>query len=100
MKLKSNKVNPKDLTPQTLLAMIIADPIYKKYGREFVATSLNDSVHRDGSKHYTGNGVDGRTYYFTEDQKKQVVAELKTQLGLYYDIILESDHIHIEYDPK
>jgi len=30
----------------------------------------------------------------------QAVSMLKSQLGSDYDVVLESDHIHVEYDPK
>lgn len=79
-----------------------ADAIYTTWGVSvLVVTSLRDGKHSAGSLHYSGNAVDLRRWDL--DARKitsQVVSQLKSQLGSDYDVILESDHIHVEYDPK
>lgn len=87
------------MTPQIVLAMMIADDLYKRYGQELVVTSVTDSTHGADSKHYEGNGFDCRTSYFTLSSQKTIVEKLKERLDESYDIVLEKDHIHIEYDP-
>jgi hypothetical protein len=51
----------------------------------------------EGSLHYRGFAVDLR---LPTDNKEEIRAELAASLGAEYDVILEIDHIHIEYDPK
>ena len=63
-------------------------------------TSGTDGKHMTGSKHYTGEALDLRISNLTKPQIHEVVSRLKTRLGLDYDVILESDHIHIEHDPN
>lgn len=76
-------------------------PIIKKvihpYNEELVITSTYDGNHSAGSLHYCNDAVDIRC----SSQKCLAEKEsLKETLGLHYDVVLESDHIHIEYDPK
>ena len=99
MKIK-NGVEVNGLRPEILLAIFIADGIWNKHGQELVITSCTDGKHGRGSKHYIGNAFDGRTRYFNEDEKHAILIELKNSLGEQYDVVLESDHMHIEFDPK
>ena len=51
------------------------------------------------SRHYTNDAIDLRTRDMTADQATQICSSLASRLGDSYDVILESDHIHVEYDP-
>ena len=61
-----------------------------------VITSTYEGSHSEGSLHYANLAVDIRK------NKAKVLSykEIKQALGKDYDVILEGDHIHIEYDPK
>jgi hypothetical protein len=63
-------------------------------------TSANDSVHMRGSRHYTDEALDLRIHGLTKIQVAEWAAAIKTRLGLKYDVVVEKDHIHVEYDPK
>lgn len=69
-------------------------------------TSTTDGKHMEGSKHYTGNAIDvgirsSSTFqFFSKAVQISIVAAIKAILGPDYDVVLEDDHIHIEYDPK
>lgn len=74
---------------------------------QFVITSGTDGKHVDGSKHYTGNAVDIRTWYraATGDQVwlsaatlAQIKADLDRALGSKWYTLIEPDHIHIQYN--
>lgn len=95
-------VNPMRLQPELLLALLVADGVWRGVGQELVVTSLNDSKHSNGSLHYAGCAADLRTRYFTGDQVLLVADTLRDALGNCkdYDIVVEADHIHIEYQPK
>lgn len=100
MRLKED-VLPTRLCPEILLALQVADSVYRNHGQELVITSLNDSKHSRSSLHYVGHAADLRTRYFSEEQIPLVVQELKESLGGGdYDVIFEGDHIHLEYQPK
>lgn len=64
---------------------------------EAVLTSGVDGTHGPNSLHYQGRAWDFRL----PKQVEKVMAALKLELGgADYDVLLEGDHIHIEYDPK
>jgi hypothetical protein len=105
MQLKSNHVNLAGMSVQILLALIVADEVYKQFGREVTVTSVNDSTHGVTSLHYAGQAADLRiqnpingTKYFEDEL--EVVRRIKSRLNQDFDVMLETDHIHIEYQPR
>lgn len=91
-------VRAQGISNEALLAVFIASSVYDKHGEpNMVITSITDGRHRDGSLHYTGDAFDLR---LPIANVSGVVTSLRDALGLHYDVILESDHIHIEHDPR
>ena len=79
----------------TLLAGL--DYIFTKFGvEEAVITSARDGKHMEGSLHYKGQAIDLRTKHVLEALTKKI----KEYVGSDYDVVLESEHIHLEWDPK
>lgn len=97
MKIKQG-VSIKGLRPEMLLGIYIVDPIIESYGQEAVITSCTDGKHKKGSRHYIGLASDFRTW--TLDSPEKCVRAMQEALGNEFDVILETDHIHIEYDPE
>ena len=100
MKFKDNTVVWRDFTPDCWFAIVIAAEIYTKYGIELVITSGKDGKHKDDSLHYRGNAFDCRTYTLSGEDLPKVANTLKAKLGINYDVVIEKDHIHVEYDKK
>ena len=75
---------------------VIAKVVQDVTGYELVITSTYEGTHSDGSLHYSDEAVDIRVGVKSMD----VMYELKEELGPDYDVVLEHDHVHIEYDPK
>lgn len=71
-------------------------------GNSVWITSANDSTHMEGSLHYKNRAFDIRTRNVIEGHTSARVWQTKMQLklGIDYQIILESDHLHCELDPK
>lgn len=86
--------------PEVVLALFICEGVYREFQRECVITSVIDGRHSRGSKHYSGNAVDIRTRNLNPLDKEPVKDEIAARLGEDYDVVLERDHIHIEFDPK
>lgn len=96
MKLKEG-VLIHEMTPQILLAIMIADRVFSEAGSPLVLTSVCDGTHKVGSLHYSGDAVDLRIWHLDDPQATAQV--LRESLGENYDVVLERTHIHVEYDP-
>tara|TARA_R100000781_G_C4031000_1_gene110593 strand:+ start:139 stop:453 length:315 start_codon:yes stop_codon:yes gene_type:complete len=100
LKLKNDSIIP-HLSSGMLFGLIAIDQAYEAAGvPETVVTSAMDGPHKRGSLHYSGNAVDIRTRNATESQLTQIVAQLRSNLNEHYDVILEADHLHVEFDVK
>jgi len=86
--------------PEILLAIMVADGVFKDHGLELVITSITEGTHMRGSEHYTGNAFDFRIRDITEPKVRQICHSIGGSLGADYDVVLETDHGHVEYDPK
>jgi len=74
----------------------IARRVWSIEKEELIITSTYEGSHSEGSLHYADLAVDIRRH----KNGTLVRQELRDKLGMDYDIVLEADHIHIEYDPK
>ena len=89
------------LKPETLFAMRVAEGVFQDRGfKMMTVTSCTDGKHGRGSKHYIGHAFDIRTNDLTADQIQMVAAEIRERLGVEFDVVVEKDHIHVEFDPK
>jgi len=96
VKVKDTSVNIQDLDDRLKTILPILDIIYEEFKTELVITSGRDGKHGLNSLHYQGLAVDLRTWNLLAT----VVARIRAELGSDFEVILEKDHIHIEYDPK
>lgn len=91
-----------------------AIPIVVAAFGEFDLTPRLTSTHErfngrlKNSKHYEHLAVDFGVWVWKEDERyfipgwhrKMIVERIVKDLGSEFDVVLKSDHIHIEYDPK
>jgi len=92
-------VKGKGIMPQTVLAMLTTEVIYILYGYSLVVTSCLDGAHKEKSLHYAGLAFDCRTMGIPPDKLTEMKDAIMIALGPEYDVVLEKDHFHIEYDP-
>lgn len=96
-----NGVSLEGLKPCMYYAIGIAEVIFGNYAKRLVVTSGTDGKHSPRSKHYSGEGVDFRIRGFSQEELAGIKAELAMHLDpLGFDVVLEGDHFHVEYDPK
>lgn len=96
------------LDPHILQALYVARDWYKILFShlDFTVTSLMDGDHSENSLHYVGRAADIRTWADEvgtqmEDYVKQTLCNaIQRELGKDYDVVVETTHIHMEYDPK
>ena len=101
MKLKSG-VKATGLRPEMLLALMVADGVYSSHGYGLVITSLLDGAHSLTSLHYTGCAADCRTTAANSPKSTidAIAADIRKALTVDYDVIVEPDHIHLEFQPR
>ena len=89
-----------DVTPKNLVIAAAVANIADELDITVVITSGTDGFHMATSKHYTGDALDLRRFNMEPVMLALFLVRLKERLGRNYDVILEKDHIHCEYDPK
>lgn len=88
--------------PETVVAMNVVGNIFARRKKTMVVTSLTDGAEwrTKQSLHPKGYAFDLRIWDFpTLADQEALVEEIALALGDEYDVVLESDHIHIEFDP-
>lgn len=85
--------------PEIISARNIIAGIWRQYGYTLTVTSGTDSVHSSNSLHYQGLAEDYRTSGIPTTTLNSMLVQVRLKLGNRYDVILESDHLHVEYDP-
>ncbi len=88
------------LRPQMNVLLAIADAVYAHYGVDCWITSGYEGVHGSGSLHFIGLAVDLRTRDLEPGDRVEVRAEISKAAGEEFDLVLEGDHLHCEYQPK
>lgn len=87
-----------------IIAMVVINDAVKEMGKPEGATFTSgperESKHSFSSLHYNGCAVDVRTRYFTDDEKYALGDMLRQRLTDEFDVVVESTHIHVEYQPK
>lgn len=92
--------------PKTIEGMYAIANVYKSLGKELTVTSVCDGKHKAGSKHYEGYAFDCRTWknstgvQMSLREKEALANACRESLGEDWDVVVESTHLHIEYDPK
>jgi uncharacterized protein YcbK (DUF882 family) len=73
---------------------------YQITQNEAVITSGTEGRHMFHSRHYAGLAADFRTEDLKPNEIQQILEPMKNLLAPQgFQLILESDHLHIEYDP-
>jgi hypothetical protein len=89
------------ILPPMLQLLYTAARVFAAHGAPCVITSGKDGRHKEGSLHYKDRALDFRTRHLRgQNEADQVAQEMRDRLGRSFDIVVEADHIHAEYDPK
>lgn len=94
------------MTPAIVAILQAAEAAYAAIRVPCWVTSGNDGRHMNGSFHYRDRAVDFRTGHhwqnplLTQAEAEEVAAAMRQRLGQDYDVVLESDHLHVEFDVR
>lgn len=97
MKLKED-VKVQGIASEIVLALILIEPIATKFNIDLVVTSVRDGTHGVNSKHKLGYAVDIRTRDLLTTDIDDFAKETKETLSDEYFVLVESDHIHIQFN--
>ena len=97
-----------NLQPEMAKGLPLIDLAYSdlELDAECVVTSADDGRHMAGSLHYAGRAVDLRTRDLHEEVIRKLANALRKRLNgsdiinRPYQIVVETDHIHVEYQPQ
>lgn len=87
------------LRPEITLAASIIDSVYREFNTELVITCGIEGKHMHRSLHFAGLAIDCRTFNVDADLHSSLLSSIQTALGDDYEVILEKDHIHVEFNP-
>lgn len=98
------KIGPKGakllgIKPEMIPVFIITNEVFRHYSAEAVLTEGTGGIHRT-IVHPLGMATDWGLSKLGKSVDKSIKSRLKAKLGDQYDVILESDHFHIEFDPR
>lgn len=85
---------------EIITALKVLYYLYFALGKTLTVTSTFEGQHRPGSLHYKGLAVDLRVWNLSTAERKRIVEAAKGLLGKDYDVIDETNHIHVEFDRK
>jgi hypothetical protein len=88
------------IRPEIVLALISATHAFEEEGHDCVVTACIDGKHMVGSLHYAGQAVDLRSHNVLPVDVPKLIARIKLCVGADYDVVVETDHIHMEFQPK
>jgi len=96
MKIKEG-VKLSDLSLEMYPAVCETNKVYEMFGYELTITSTADGIHQADSLHPFGYAFDCRINDIKKEDIQRVFNTLMYRLSvLGYQVILETDHIHIE----
>lgn len=86
------------IRPELLFGMMVVNNVFEQLGEQLVITSVCEGVHGSWSYHPAGLAFDLRLP--VDEDKDMVGAVLRDALGSEFDVVVESDHIHVEYEVR
>lgn len=91
---------------QLFWAALVFEELLKEYGYYCVITSGTDSMNKHGggdpkkTLHDDGLALDFRNRGLSLAIQQEIADRLRKRLGPQYQVVIEKDHFHVEYDPK
>ena len=91
-------VSVRGVAPELVFASLICESVFNEAGQKFTLTSVCDGRHKVNSLHYVGKAFDIRVYDLRGISSYVMASRLQEALGSEFQVIVEPDHIHVEFD--
>jgi hypothetical protein len=85
------------LRPEIRKKLSFIEGTYNGHDNELIVTSTFEGRHSASSLHYANLAIDFR---LPDNDRERVISKITSYLGRSFDVCTETDHLHIEYDPK
>jgi len=94
-------VRSNGIQPECVLGIMLAEQALRDIGLDLTITSLTDEApgRHPRSFHRVGLAFDARIRGWTDDLVQRAAEALREALGGDWDVVVEGDHIHCEFDP-
>lgn len=86
--------------PEIFGILPILDAVFGQFDLDCIITSAADGEHMPRSLHYVGYALDLRRRHVPAHKVEAIDKALKDALTAEYDVVLESTHWHIEFQPE
>lgn len=88
------------LRPEMNLGITIINSVFEHFKYDCIITSAVEGKHSRASLHYNGCAVDLRIRHLNKYDIPKIKQAMVDALGPDFDVVLEGNHFHIEYQPK
>jgi len=89
------------VSAELVLGLSALDSAHRELtGEAVTVTSVSDGRHGNKSLHYSGRGADVRTRHLSAEERQAFFAKASDYLPEDFDLVAESDHFHLEFDPR
>lgn len=89
------------VAPEMVFGGMIVASVYEAFGyRPCRVTSGRDGEHKKGSLHYVGRALDFGFWNVPQSERANFAAAIRAALGEDFDVVMEENHYHVEFDPK
>ena len=88
------------LKPEIILGFVIIKSAFNRHGYVCRLTSGVDGKHMNHSHHKKGLAIDIGIRGVPRDELEKIINECYECLGDEFQLIVEGNHIHCEFDPK
>jgi hypothetical protein len=100
IKSRGSRCKIRHLETASAVVLTVVEQVYQSRGKDPELTSHDDDPHGTSSRHWYGGGWDFGTRGLGNNDKQIISNELEARLGRDFDVVLEQDHIHIEWEPR
>ena len=95
------------MRPEMVIGLMICESVYAAHGHDMVLTEGTGGKHGPGTLHHEGLASDLRLpskcpplrLALSWPPVDDVIVALQEALGSEFDVVLETDHIHVEWQP-
>lgn len=100
LSIKDNTIDLSNIHPSLLIGILVLNEVLASFDVPLVITCGREGKHSNTSLHYVGCAVDVRNRELSKSQQQEVKKIFDSRMNNDFDLVIESNHFHLEYQPK